>query len=56
MTMTPEYDHHSDLNIGVARMNAHQVHGKWSGSVTIANKRYAINEIYAFCEYVENRW
>ena len=56
LTMTPEYDHHNDLNILVARMNTHQVHGKWSGTVTIAGKCYDIRDIYAFCEYVENRW
>ena len=56
LTMTPEYDHHNDLNILVARMNTHQVHGKWSGIVTIDGNRYDIRDMYAFCEYVENRW
>ena len=35
MTMTPTFDHHTDLNVGVARMNAHQVHGCWNGDVTL---------------------
>ena len=57
LTMVPFYDHHSDLNIGVMRMHSHQVHGLWSGSVTLDNGTVLpIRDFYAFCEYVENRW
>ena len=57
LTMQPFYDHHSDLNVGVMRMNSHQVHGLWSGSVTLDDgTELAIKDMYAFCEYVENRW
>ena len=57
LTMAPFYDHHSDLNIGVMRMNSHQVHGLWSGSVTLDDGTILpIRDMYAFCEYVENRW
>ena len=57
LTMQPFYDHHSDLNIGVMRMHSHQVHGLWSGSVTLDDgTQLAIKDMYAFCEYVENRW
>ena len=38
MTMVPFYDHHSDLNIGVMRMHSHQVHGLWSGTVTLGRR------------------
>ncbi len=57
MTMEPFYDHHSDLNVGVMRMHSHQVHGKWNGTVTLDGGRVLeIKDMYAFCEYVENRW
>lgn len=57
MHMRPFYDHHSDLNIGVMRMHSHQVHGLWSGTVTLDDGRtLSFRDRYAFCEYVENRW
>lgn len=57
MTMVPTFDHHSDLNLGVGRMHTHQVHGLWSGDVTLDDgTKLEIRDMYAFCEYVENRW
>ena len=57
LTMTPFYDHHSDLNVGVMRMHSHQVHGLWNGTVTLDDGQVLeIRDFYAFCEYVENRW
>ena len=57
LTMTPTYDHHSDLNVLVMRMHSHQVHGLWSGKVTLDDGTVLeIKDMYAFCEYVENRW
>ena len=57
LTMTPFYDHHSDLNILAMRMHSHQVHGLWNGTVTLDDGTVLeIRDMYAFCEYVENRW
>ena len=57
LTMQPFYDHHSDLNVLVMRMHSHQVHGLWSGTVTLDDgQTLEIRDFYAFCEYVENRW
>lgn len=57
LTMKPFFDHHSDMNVGVARMHTHQVHGLWSGDVTLDDgTKLQINDMYAFCEYVENKW
>ncbi|MCR5331984.1 MAG: DUF2804 domain-containing protein [Lachnospiraceae bacterium] len=57
LTMEPFYDHHTDLNILAMRMHSHQVHGKWNGTVTLDDgTRLQIKDMYAFCEYVENRW
>ncbi len=57
MTMAPTFDHHSDMNLGVARMHTHQVHGLWSGDVTLDDgTKLEIKDMYAFCEYVENKW
>lgn len=57
MVMTPFHDHHSDLNVGVMRMHSHQVHGKWNGKAVLDDGTVLeIKDMYAFCEYVENRW
>ena len=57
LTMQPFYDHHSDLNVFVMRMHSHQVHGLWNGNVVLDDGRVLeIHDLYAFCEYVENRW
>ena len=57
LTLTPTLDHHSDLNLLVLRMNSHQVHGKYNGTVTLDDGTVLeIKDMYGFCEYVENRW
>ena len=57
LTMAPFHDLHSDLNIGFMRMNSHQVHGLWNGTVTLDDGTVLeVRDFYAFCEYVENRW
>ncbi len=57
LVMKPFYDHHSDLNVLAMRMHSHQVHGLWSGTVTLDDGTVLeIKDMYAFCEYVENRW
>ena len=57
MKMTPFYDNHGDINALVMRMHSHQVHGIWNGTVTLDDgKVLEIKNMYAFCEYVENRW
>lgn len=55
--MKPFYDHHTDLNALVMRMHAHQVHGLWSGTAILDDgTKLEIKDMYAFCEYVENKW
>ena len=57
LTMRPFFDHHTDLNVLAMRMHSHQVHGTWSGSVTLDDGAVVeLPDFYAFCEYVENRW
>ncbi len=57
MRMTPFYDHHSDLDVKIMRMHSHQVHGLWNGTVTLEDGQVlTVHDLYAFCEYVENRW
>ena len=57
LTMKPFYDHHTDLNILAMRMHSHQVHGIWGGTVILDDgTKLEISDMYAFCEYVENRW
>lgn len=57
MTMKPSFDNRSDVNIKIARMNCHQIYGKWNGTVTLDDgKVLEIKDMFAFCEYVENKW
>ncbi len=56
--MTPFYDHHCDTNaLNVLRMHSHQVHGMWNGTAILDDgKKVEVKDMYAFCEYVENKW
>lgn len=56
--MTPFYDHHSDLNVlNLLRMHCHQVHGMWNGTAILDDgTKVEIKNMYAFCEYCENKW
>lgn len=55
--MKPIYDNHNDLNLLLLRMHTHQVHGLWTGRATLDDGTILkIEDMYAFCEYVENRW
>ncbi len=58
MTMKPTFNNRSDLNLGpVARMNCNQLYGIWNGDVTLDDgTKLEIKDMFAFCEYVENRW
>ncbi|MBQ8184095.1 MAG: DUF2804 domain-containing protein [Clostridia bacterium] len=57
MTMTPTLDNHTDVDFKVGRMNCHQVFGVWNGNVILDDgKKIDINDLFSFCEYVENRW
>ena len=57
LTMTPTYDHFTDTNLLLLRMVSHQVHGLWNGTVVLDDgTTLAIRDMYAFCEYVENKW
>ncbi len=55
--MKPFFDNHSDMNALVARMHSHQVHGIWNGTAVLdVGTVVEVKDMYAFCEYVENRW
>ena len=57
MTMVPTFDHQSLSDVGIAQMNTHQVHGLWSGKAILDDGTVLeIKDMYAFCEYVENKW
>ena len=57
MTMTPTFDNHSDVDFKVGRMNCHQIYGIWNGDVTLDDgTKLEIKDLFAFCEYVENKW
>lgn len=56
--MEPFYDHHGDMNVaGIVRMHCHQVHGIWHGTAILDDgTKVDVNDMYAFCEYCENKW
>lgn len=56
--MKPFYDHHCDTNVvNLLRMHSHQVHGLWSGTAILDDgTKVEVKDMYAFCEYVENKW
>ena len=57
LTMRPTFDNKSDLNLKIARMNCHQLYGIFNGDVTLDDgTKLPIKDLFAFCEYVENKW
>ena len=58
MTMTPVFDHHTDINAAnIMRMNCHQVCGHCNGNVILDDgTKLEIRDMNVFCEYVENKW
>lgn len=58
LTMKPFFDYHTGIMLGkLVGMEAHQVHGLWSGDVTLDDgTKLEIHDMYAFCEYVRNAW
>ncbi len=57
LTMTPTFDHHTDMNAFVARMHCHQVCGLCNGNVILDDgTKLEIKDMQVFFEYVENRW
>ncbi len=57
LTMKPTFDHCAPMDLGFVKMITHQVHGLWSGDVTLDDgTKLEIKDMYAFCEYVENKW
>ncbi len=58
LTMKPVKQTVSDVNLGpVAHMDCNQIYGLWSGDVTLDDgTKLEIKDLFAFCEYVENKW
>lgn len=57
VTLTPSFDRHSRVNLGVAKMEVHQCFGTWSGRVVgddgVVRR---IESIRGFAEEARNRW
>ena len=58
LTMTPYYDNAGGMiALGIIGMKSHQVHGLFNGTVKLDDGTVLeVKDMYAFCEYVENRW
>lgn len=57
VTLTPTYDRHEGVNLGVAAMEVHQCFGTWSGRVAGDDGVVRhIHQIRGFAEEARNRW
>ena len=57
VTMTPFHNHKTgSISLGLG-MESNQVHGLWNGYAILDDgTKLEIKDMYAFCEYVQNRW
>lgn len=57
MTMAPVLDRADLTDLGLLRVNTHQVFGRFSGTVVLdGGQRLEIRDLLGFAEKVENRW
>ncbi len=56
MVMQPFFDNANPLDLGILQFSCHQVHGLWSGRAEIDGETIEINDMYAFCEKMYNKW
>ena len=56
LILEPFWDHAAVTDLGVLAMRAHQVFGRWHGTVIAGGKRHAVDGVLGFAEDVRNRW
>ena len=56
LTFTPCIDRYANTNALIIQSKQHQVFGYFSGTITINNKEYKLNNLLGFAEKVKNRW
>lgn len=56
MRFTPLLDRHEQTDIGIIGQNAHQVFGRFSGTIRAGGKDFAIKDLLGFAEKVHNKW
>ena len=56
LTFTPVYDRHADMNLLILRSNQHQVFGTFSGTITVGEEEFTLNDLPGFAEKVFNKW
>ena len=56
LVLDPFWDHAAITDLGVLAMKAHQVFGRWRGTVIAGGQRLAIDGVLGFAEDVRNRW
>lgn len=57
LVLTPRFDKHSRLNLGLLRRETHQVFGRWTGLVVDdAGNRHELRAIQGFAEECRARW
>lgn len=57
IVLTPRFDKHSSLNLGLLRRETHQVFGRWTGHVIDDDgRRHEVEGIQGFAEECRARW
>lgn len=56
VTLTPEYDHASQFNIGPLGTRGDQVFGVFNGWIRVAGESTRITDLFGWAEDVANRW
>lgn len=57
LTLTPDHDRHSNLNLGILMNEVHQVFGRWSGSIPDGTRAaLSIENMLGFAEEARARW
>ena len=57
VTLAPDHDRHSNLNLGILMNEVHQVFGRWSGRVPDgAGSAHSIENMLGFAEEARARW
>lgn len=56
LTFTPILNRHASLNVLVLKSIQNQVFGRFSGTITVENECFAINDLLGFAEKVTNNW
>lgn len=56
LELTAEYDHASNMNLGLVATRGDQVFGVFNGWIRVDGERIEVRDLFGFAEDVSNRW